>query len=186
MTNKNVSKNSQVSKPRNRLFLVVADDSKELHQALYYAARRAATAGGEVALFRCIEPVEGQLWGGVTEIMEAEAEQASKNLLLELGEYCEKLGAPKPRTFVRKGILHEELFNLIDKDTFLKFPYFDGIHRFLPALFKGYGKKTLFIPVDHRLRIHGFSKYGTFKRLFKGILDLYKVYNLIKNSKNND
>ena len=48
-------------KPSNRLFLVVADDSKELHQALYYAARRAATAGGEIALFRCIEPVEGQL-----------------------------------------------------------------------------------------------------------------------------
>ena len=120
MTSKNVSKKSQVSKPRNRLFLVVADDSKELHQALYYAARRAATAGGEVALFRCIEPIEGQLWGGVTEIMEAEAEQASKNLLIELSEYCEKLGAPKPRKFVRKGILHEELFNLIDKEKAIR------------------------------------------------------------------
>ena len=120
MTNKNVSKKSQVSKPRNRLFLVVADDSKELHQALYYAARRAATASGEVALFRCIEPIEGQLWGGVTEIMEAEAEQTSKKLLLELSEYCEKLGAPKPRTFVRKGILHEELFNLIDKEKTIR------------------------------------------------------------------
>ena len=120
MTNKNVSKKSEVSKPRNRLFLVVADDSKELHQALYYAARRAATAGGEVALFRCIEPIEGQLWGGVTEIMEAEAEQDSKDLLLELSEYCEKLGAPKPRTFVRKGILHEELFNLIDKEKAIR------------------------------------------------------------------
>ena len=82
MTNKKITKKSQVSKPRNRLFLVVADDSKELHQALYYAARRAATAGGEVALFRCIEPIEGQLLGGVTEIMEAEAELASKNLHL--------------------------------------------------------------------------------------------------------
>ena len=84
MTDKNLSNKPKVSKPRNRLFLVVADDSKELHQALYYAARRAATANGEVALFRCIEPIEGQLWGGVTEIMEAEAEQASKKLLLEL------------------------------------------------------------------------------------------------------
>ena len=97
-------------KPSNRLFLVVADDSKELHQALYYAARRAATAGGEIALFRCIEPVEGQLWGGVSEIMEAETEQASKTLLEELSNYCEKLGAPKPRIFVRKGTVHEELF----------------------------------------------------------------------------
>ena len=120
MTNKILSKKSKVSKPRNRLFLVVADDSKELHQALYYAARRAATAGGEVALFRCIEPIEGQLWGGVTEIMEAEAEQASKDLLLKLSEYCEKLGAPKPRTFVKKGILHEELFNLIDKEKSIR------------------------------------------------------------------
>ena len=120
MTDKNLSNKPKVSKPRNRLFLVVADDSKELHQALYYAARRAAAANGEVALFRCIEPIEGQLWGGVTEIMEAEAEQASKKLLLELSEYCEKLGAPKPRTFVRKGILHEELFNLIDKEKAIR------------------------------------------------------------------
>ena len=112
----NVKTKSKTLKPSNRLFLVVADDSKELHQALYYAARRAATAGGEIALFRCIEPIEGQLWGGVTEIMESEAEQSSKKLLNELSEYCEKLGAPKPRTFVRKGIVHEELFNLIDKE----------------------------------------------------------------------
>ena len=120
MTNKIGRNKSKVSKPKNRLFLVVADDSKELHQALYYAARRAATAGGEVALFRCIEPIEGQLWGGVTEIMEAEAEQDSKNLLQELSEYCENLGAPKPKTFVRKGILHEQLFNLIDKEKAIR------------------------------------------------------------------
>ena len=52
--------------------------------------------------------------------MEAEAERASEDLLLELSEYCEKLGAPKPRTFVRKGILHEELFNLIDKEKAIR------------------------------------------------------------------
>ena len=100
----NVKTKSKTLKPSNRLFLVVADDSKELHQALYYAARRAATAGGEIALFRCIEPIEGQLWGGVTEIMESEAEQSSKKLLNELSEYCEKLGAPKPRTLLEKEL----------------------------------------------------------------------------------
>lgn len=105
---------SKLPKSNNRLFLVVADDSKELHQALYYAARRAATAGGEIALFRCIEPIEGQLWGGVTEIMEAENEQASKVLLQELSDYCEKLGTLKPKTFVRKGTVSQELFKLIN------------------------------------------------------------------------
>ena len=118
--NKKITIKPKALKPSNRLFLVVADDSKELHQALYYAARRAATAGGEIALFRCIEPVEGQLWGGVSEIMEAETEQASKILLEELSNYCEKLGAPKPRTFVRKGTVHEELFNLIDSEESIR------------------------------------------------------------------
>ena len=117
---RNVNSKSKTLKPGNRLFLVVADDSKELHQALYYAARRAATAGGEIALFRCIEPIEGQLWGGVTEIMEAETEQASKTLLKNLSDYCEKLGAPKPRTFVKKGIIHEELFNLINTEQSIR------------------------------------------------------------------
>ena len=111
---------SKPTKPSNRLFLVVADDSKELHQALYYAARRAATAGGEIALFRCIEPVEGQLWGGVSEIMEAETEQASKVLLQELSDYCEKLGTPKPRTFVKRGIVNQELFKLINNESSIR------------------------------------------------------------------
>ena len=117
---RNVNSKSKALKSSNRLFLVVADDSKELHQALYYAARRAATAGGEIALFRCIEPIEGQLWGGVTEIMEAETEKLSKTLLKNLSDYCEKLGAPKPRTFVKKGIIHEELFNLINTEQSIR------------------------------------------------------------------
>ena len=115
----NIKKNKSL-KPNNRLFLVVADDSKELHQALYYAARRAATAGGEIALFRCIEPVEGQLWGGVSEIMEAETEQASKILLQELSNYCEKIGTPKPIIFVRRGMISQELFKLINNQAAIR------------------------------------------------------------------
>ena len=117
---KNENVKSKTTKPNNRLFLVVADDSKELHQALYYATRRAVTAGGEIALFRCIEPVEGQLWGGVSEIMEAETEQASKVLLQELSNYCEKLGAPKPRIFVKRGVLFEELIKLINNENSIR------------------------------------------------------------------
>ena len=39
---------------------------------------------------------------------------------------------------------------VFDKNIFLKFPYFNGIHRFLPALFKGYKLKTKFINVNHK------------------------------------
>ena len=72
---------------------------------------------------------------------------------------------------------------VFDKEIFLTFPFFDGLHRFLPALFKGFGKNTLFINVDHRPRISGISKYGTFDRLYKGILDIIRVKKIIRNNK---
>jgi len=68
---------------------------------------------------------------------------------------------------------------VFDRDIFLKFPFFTGIHRFLPALFKGYGYKTDFINVSHRPRTKGKSKYGTFDRLFSGIADVIKVKKII-------
>ena len=70
---------------------------------------------------------------------------------------------------------------IFDKKIFLTFPFFNGIHRFLPALFLGYGYKTKFINVDHRKRNFGYSKYGTFNRLFVGIRDIIKVKKILKN-----
>jgi len=72
---------------------------------------------------------------------------------------------------------------VFDKKIFLSFPYFDGIHRFLPALFKGYGYKTKFINVNHRTRKYGVSKYGTINRLIIGIRDILKVNRMLKNKK---
>ncbi len=57
------------------------------------------------------------------------------------------------------------------------------MHRFLPALFKGYGVETTFINVNHRPRLTGISKYGTFGRLFRGIIDLIKVKRIINRYK---
>jgi len=70
---------------------------------------------------------------------------------------------------------------IFDKNIFLTFPKFDGIHRFLPALFNGFHYKTKFVDVDHRLRIHGVSNYGTLSRMLKGIRDIIKVKNIISN-----
>ncbi len=93
---------------------------------------------------------------------------------------------------IRKFILKDNCddtgcsLKIFDKNIFLLFPFFDGIHRFLPALFKGYAKETFFINVDHRKRIYGKSKYGTIKRLFKGIFDIIRVLKIINKFKNND
>ena len=69
---------------------------------------------------------------------------------------------------------------VFDKKIFLSFPYFDGIHRFLPALFKGFGFQTKFLSVNHRKRKYGVSNYGTLKRLIKGIRDIFKVKKILK------
>jgi len=52
---------------------------------------------------------------------------------------------------------------------------FNGWHRFLPILVQGNGAKTLEVPVNHRPRVAGISKYGMWNRLGRGIYDLIGV-----------
>jgi dolichol-phosphate mannosyltransferase len=64
---------------------------------------------------------------------------------------------------------------LFKRDAFLDLPYFDHMHRFLPALIKRNGGKILSVAVAHRNREHGKSNYGTIDRLLVGIVDLFGV-----------
>ena len=102
-----------------------------------------------------------------------------------------KIFSSKVANSIRSKILKDNCpdtgcsLKVFDKHVFMQFPFFNGIHRFLPALFKGFGKQTYFINVDHRFRIHGHSKYGTFLRLFRGIKDLIRVAIILKKFKRN-
>jgi dolichol-phosphate mannosyltransferase len=64
---------------------------------------------------------------------------------------------------------------LFKRAAFLDLPYFDHMHRFLPALIKRRGGKIVSVPVSHRNREHGKSNYGTLDRLMVGIVDLLGV-----------
>ena len=64
---------------------------------------------------------------------------------------------------------------LFSRAAFLDLPYFDHMHRFLPALIKRRGGKIVSVPVSHRNREHGKSNYGTIDRLLVGIVDLFGV-----------
>ncbi len=64
---------------------------------------------------------------------------------------------------------------LYHRETFLALPAFDHMHRFLPALFQRAGSKVVSIPVSHRPRTRGSSKYGLHNRLWVGIVDLFGV-----------
>ena len=100
-----------------------------------------------------------------------------------------KIFSSKIANSIRSFVLQDKCpdtgcsLKVFNKDIFLKFPFFDGIHRFLPALFRGFGYKTSFETVSHRIRFRGVSKYGTFDRLFKGIYDLVKVKLMINQYK---
>jgi len=61
------------------------------------------------------------------------------------------------------------------RERFLALPYFDHLHRFLPALVQMSGGKVVSVKVNHRPRSHGQSKYGTLDRLLAGIVDLLGV-----------
>ena len=64
---------------------------------------------------------------------------------------------------------------LMHRGTFLELPAFDHMHRFLPALYQRQGAQVISVPVNHRPRTQGASKYGLRDRLWAGILDLLGV-----------
>jgi glycosyltransferase involved in cell wall biosynthesis len=66
------------------------------------------------------------------------------------------------------------------RDLFLALPYFDGLHRFLPALVRREGYSIGYVDVIDRPRRSGVSNYGLWDRLWIGIFDLFGVWWLIR------
>ena len=67
--------------------------------------------------------------------------------------------------------------------TFVKLPYFDHMHRFIPALVRRLGGKIVVVNVNHLDRQHGVSKYNMLGRLGVGLVDLFGVMWLQRRAK---
>ena len=82
---------------------------------------------------------------------------------------------------VRKRLLHDEAddtgcgLKAFRRDAFLRLPYFDHMHRYLPALMLREGYEVAFEPVGHRPRTSGVSKYTNLGRLWVSLSDLLGV-----------
>ncbi len=72
---------------------------------------------------------------------------------------------------------------LFERATFLELPYFDHMHRFLPALTIRAGGSVVSVRVNHRHRERGKSNYGTFDRLWVGIVDMFGLMWLQRRAK---
>lgn len=64
---------------------------------------------------------------------------------------------------------------VFSRELFLRLPCFDHLHRFLPAMVLREGGQVVSVPVGHRARPAGLSKYGVHNRLWVGIVDLFGV-----------
>ncbi|SFI03221.1 Glycosyltransferase involved in cell wall bisynthesis [Bosea sp. OK403] len=69
------------------------------------------------------------------------------------------------------------------REAYLALPYFDALHRFMPALMAREGYGIVHVEVRDRPRLTGVSNYGFFDRLWVGILDLAGVWWLIRRRK---
>ena len=92
-----------------------------------------------------------------------------------------KRRASKIANAIRRAMLRDDTpdtgcgLKLFPRALFLDLPYFDHMHRFLPALALREGGIVRSLPVNHRPRERGASKYGVFDRLWVGIADLFGV-----------
>jgi hypothetical protein len=90
--------------------------------------------------------------------------------------------------WIRDSFLHDGMkdtgcpLKIFNREFFLKIPYFDGYHRFFPALTQIYGGKVKVVPVSHFPRREGKSKFNAFNRIINPLLDLFLVYRLKRRS----
>lgn len=84
--------------------------------------------------------------------------------------------------FIRASLLHDRTkdtgcsLKLFRRKDYINLPYFDHMHRFLPALMMRDQVQVFHVPVSHRPRTHGVSKYGNLSRALVGVSDLFGVW----------
>lgn len=101
---------------RQRIFLVVVDDSEEMQVALRFACLRAKNSGGRVALLYVQEPAEFHHWLGIGERIQQDRREEAEALLQELSSQAQEISGSMPTLIVREGKRGEELLKVLDED----------------------------------------------------------------------
>lgn len=99
-----------------RIFLVVVDETEEMSVALHYAARRARTTGGRVALLHVIPPGELQQWGAIEELMKQEQREEAEQLMQRLAKEVVDIAGSMPTLYIRNGQASEQLLKLLAEE----------------------------------------------------------------------
>ncbi len=100
----------------NRVFLVVVDETEEMRVALRFAALRARSTGGKVAMLYVVEPSEFQHWMSVGDLMREEARTEAEQVLQRLAAEVSELAGSLPVLYVREGDRRDQLLALLDEE----------------------------------------------------------------------
>ncbi len=100
-------------------FLVVLDDSKEIFNALRYAAKRSARTNGRVALLYTFETLEFSHWKAVEDIAEIELREEAESKIKEYENYVLSFSEKKPKKFIMKGDRIECIINFLSANKFI-------------------------------------------------------------------
>jgi nucleotide-binding universal stress UspA family protein len=101
---------------KNRVFLVVVDETEEMRVALRFAAKRARSTGGKVALLYVVQPSEFQHWMSVGDLMREEARTEAEQVLQRLAAEVSDLAGSLPVLYVREGDRRDQLLALLDEE----------------------------------------------------------------------
>jgi len=102
--------------PKERVFLVVIDDSPELKIAIRYACLRAFHSKGRVALVYVMEPSGFGEWMGVKQRILDEARQQAEAMVQKTASEVQKLSGKMPMLYFREGERREEVMRLIEEE----------------------------------------------------------------------
>lgn len=110
------SPQSKAGSRESRVFLVVVDETEEMRVALRFAALRARSTGGKVAMLYVVEPSEFQHWMSVGDLMREEARTEAEQVLQRLAAEVNDLAGSLPVLYVREGDRRDELLALLDEE----------------------------------------------------------------------
>lgn len=105
-----------VGKRRERVFLVVVDETEEMHAALCFASLRAKNAGGRVALLYVTEKTDFMHWMAVEDLSQEESREEAEALLQKLSAKVNKWAGSMPVLFLRHGTRSGCLIQLIEEE----------------------------------------------------------------------
>jgi len=97
--------------------------------------------------------------------------------------------ASKAANWIRDRVLEDDCpdtgcgIKVYWREAFLELPYFTSMHRYLPALFRAYGREVAYVPVNDRPRRAGLSKYNNVNRALIGLYDLVGVSWLLRRTR---